>query len=178
MKYLTVKQKKKKKKDIIFLIKSGYDKKMIIKLYIFLKPSNVNEAIHYLTKENGLYPHIFYSSTKNKDLCEICRETKDMHLNSIDYSFSSISFNNNISFKNEKIDVGIKPFQKKYVCKICEEEISEKEKNNECKLCYNYFCNDCLYSYIKETIKKGKKAIKCPESDCDYILTKEIIYKI
>ena len=166
------------KKDIIFLIKSGYDKKMIIKLYIFLKPSNVNEAIHYLTKENGLYQHIFYSSTKNKDLCEICRETKDMHLNSIDYSFSSISFNNNISFKNEKIDVRIKPFQKKYVCKICEEEISEKEKNNECKLCYNYFCNDCLYSYIKETIKKGKKAIKCPESDCDCILTKEIIYKI
>ena len=39
------------KRDIIFLIKSGYDKKIIIKLYIFAKPSNVNEAIHYLTKE-------------------------------------------------------------------------------------------------------------------------------
>ena len=52
------------KKDIIFLIKSGYDKKMIIKLYIILKPSNVNEAIHYLTKENGISQHIFYSSKK------------------------------------------------------------------------------------------------------------------
>ena len=166
------------KKDIIFLIKSGYDKKMIIKLYIFLKPSNVNEAIHYLSKENGIYQHIFYSSTKNKDLCEICREKKEIHLNSINNSFSSISFNNNISFKNEKIDVRIKPFQKKYVCKICEEEISEKEKNNECKLCYNYFCSDCLYSYIKEAIRNGKNVIKCPESVCDYILTKEIIYRI
>ena len=166
------------KKDIIFLIKSGYDKNMIIKLYIFLKPSNVNEAIHYLSKENGIYQHIFYSSTKNKDLCEICRESKDMHLNTIDNSISNISFYNIIPFKNEKIDIGIKPFQKKYVCKICEEDISEEEIDNECKLCYNYFCNDCLYSYIKETIKNGKSVIKCPKSDCDCILTKEIIYKI
>jgi hypothetical protein len=106
------------KKDIIFLIKSGYDKKMIIKLYIFLKPSNINEAIHYLSKENGIYQHIFYSSIKNKDFCEICREARNIHLNTIDNSISSISFNNNISFKNERIYVGIKPFQKKYVCKI------------------------------------------------------------
>ena len=35
------------KRDIIFLIKSGYDKKMIIKLYIFLKPSNIDEAVNY-----------------------------------------------------------------------------------------------------------------------------------
>ena len=38
------------KKDIIFLIKSGYNKKLIIKLYIFAKPSNLNEAVNYLTK--------------------------------------------------------------------------------------------------------------------------------
>jgi len=47
------------KRDIIFLIKSGYDKKTIIKLYIFAKPSNVNEAANYLTKENGIYQHFF-----------------------------------------------------------------------------------------------------------------------
>ena len=150
---------------------------MIIKLYIFLKPSNANEAIHYLTKENGIYQHIFYSSTKNKDSCEICREAKNMHLNTIDNSISNISFNNNLFFKNERLDVGIKPFTKKYSCKICEEDISEKEYDNLCQLCENYFCNYCLYSK-KETIRKGKNIIKCPESDCDCILTKERIYKI
>jgi len=54
------------KKDIIFLIKSGYDKKMIIKLYILLKPSNVNEAIQYLTKEDGwnISTYIFFFNKK------------------------------------------------------------------------------------------------------------------
>jgi len=167
------------KKDIIFLIKSGYDKKMIIKLYIFLKPSNVNEAIHYLTKENGIYQHIFYSSKENKDSCEICREPRDMHINIIDTSFATTSFNNNISLRNERIDIlRIKPVQKKFICKICEEEILEEKNKIECNLCYNYFCNDCLYSYIKETIRNGKYVIKCPESDCDSILTKEILDKV
>ena len=92
------------KKDIIFLIKSGYDKKMIIKLYIFLKPSNVNEAIQYLTKEDGIYQHIFFSSTKNEDSCEICRETRDVHINYIDNSFSNFSFNSNICSKNRRND--------------------------------------------------------------------------
>ena len=168
-----------KKKDILFLIKSGYDKKMIIKLYIFLKPSNVNEAIHYLTKENGIYQHIFYSSKKNKDSCEICREPSDIHINHIDNSFLSFSFNNNIFLRNERIDVlRIKTVKKKFICKICEEEILEEDNKTECKLCYNYFCNDCLYSYIKETIRNGKYVIKCPETDCDSLLTKEILDKI
>ena len=165
------------KKDIIFLIKSGYDKKMIIKLYIFLKPSNVNEAIQYLTKEDGIYQHIFFSSTKNEDSCEICRETRDVHINYIDNSFSNASFNNNIYSKNKRNDdIKIKIHKKKYICKICEEEeILEEENKFECKICNNYFCNDCLFSYIKETIRKGKYTIKCPDSDCDCILSKEIL---
>ena len=32
------------KRDIIFLIKSGYNKKTIIKLYLFARQSNINEA--------------------------------------------------------------------------------------------------------------------------------------
>ena len=164
------------KKDIIFLIKSGYDKKMIIKLYIFLNPSNVNEAIHYLSKDNGIYQHIFYSS-KNKDSCEICREPRNMHINLIDNSFLSTSFNNNIHRNNERINiVRIRTIQKK--CKICDEEILEEENKNECKLCFNYFCNYCLFEYIKEKIKNGNYAIKCPDSECSCILTKEIIDKI
>ena len=127
------------KKDIIFLIKSGYNKKMIIKLYLFLKPSNVNEAIQYLTKENGIYQHIFYSSAKNKDSCEICQEARSIHINHINKSFSNNSFNNSISSKNRKIDIiKIKNIHKKYICNICEEELEEENKN-ECKLCYNYF---------------------------------------
>ena len=64
------------KRDIIFLIKSGYNKKAIIKLYIFINPSNVNEAIHYLSKENGINQHIFINNKNNSNICEICGEKK------------------------------------------------------------------------------------------------------
>ena len=69
------------KKDIIFLIKSGYNKKTIIKLYILANPSNISEAIHYLTKENGIYQHIFFDSPNKEDSCEICGEKQIMHNN-------------------------------------------------------------------------------------------------
>jgi len=129
---------------------------------------------------DGIYQHIFFSSTKNEDSCEICRETRDVHINYIDNSFSNASFNNNIYSKNKRNDdIKIKIHKKKYICKICEEEeILEEENKFECKICNNYFCNDCLFSYIKETIRKGKYTIKCPDSDCDCILSKEIIDKI
>ena len=65
------------KRDIIFLIKSGYNKKTIIKLYILASPSNISEAIHYLTIENGIYQHIFFDSPNKEDSCEICGEKKN-----------------------------------------------------------------------------------------------------
>ena len=60
------------KRDIIFLIKSGYNKKTIIKLYLLEKPLNLNEAVNYLSKENGINQHYFYNSPYKKDTCEIC----------------------------------------------------------------------------------------------------------
>ena len=142
------------KRDIIFLIKSGYDKKMIIKLYIFCKPSNLNEAVHYLTKENGIYQHIFYDSPKKENYCEICGEEKNMHINEINSSIYSNNFSFNLidmnSNKNEdenniiRIKYKEKLKQINYKCKICEEEISKDERiNNECEQCNNYFCSEC-----------------------------------
>ena len=55
------------KRDIIHLIKSGYNKRIVIKLYLFLNPSNLNEAVHLLSKENGINQHIFYESLNKED---------------------------------------------------------------------------------------------------------------
>ena len=76
------------KRDIIFLIKSGYNKKIIIKLYILIKPSNIEEAVNYLTKENGIYQHIFYNSPNDNEYCEICGEKKETHMNNTNTSLS------------------------------------------------------------------------------------------
>jgi len=146
------------KRDIIFLIKSGYDKKTIIKLYIFAKPSNVNEAANYLTKENEIYQHLFYASSNKEDCCEICGEKKIMHINEINSSIS-ISFNT-ININQKDGNLSIIRNKNKYKekreckCKICEEDISNEEKiKNKCEQCNNYFCSECLYLHIKELKK-------------------------
>ena len=146
------------KRDIMFLIKSGYDKKTIIKLYIFTKPSNINEAIHYLTKENGIYQHLFYDSSNKKDCCEICREKKIMHINeinsSISISFTIISINQSHIFRVKNKE------KREYKCKICDDDISnEEEARNKCEQCNNYFCSECLYLHIKELINNKKNSL-------------------
>ena len=168
------------KRNIIFLIKSGYDKKTIIKLYIFFKPSNISEAVHYLTKENGIYQHIFYNSSNKEDICEVCGEKKIMHINTISRT-ASIS-NNSINIislrqeeeKNEKFD--IITINNKNTCKICEEEITKEEIKNKCEKCNNYFCSECLYLNIKELIINGKCSLFCPE--CKFVYTKDKIEQI
>ena len=167
------------KKDIIFLIKSGYDKNSIIKLYLFAKPANVNEAVNYLSKENGIYQHLFFASSKKEDCCEICGENKIVHINEINHSMS-ISFNTiNIIPKDENANLFRinHEEERKYECKICEEYISnEEEIKNKCEQCNNYFCNEGLYSYIKELIKNGNYAFFCPE--CNFVYTKDKIDQI
>ena len=170
------------KRDIIFLIKSGYDKKMIIKLYIFLKPSNIEEAVNYLTKENGVYQHIFYNSDNDDEYCEICGENKDMHINgSVSLSFNSINFNVSSKIENQANQVYIINVKNKaeseFKCKICEDDISEEEKiKNKCEQCGSYFCSECLYSYIKELIRNGKYSLFCPE--CSFVYTNDKIDQI
>ena len=170
------------KRDIIFLIKSGYDKKMIIKLYIFLKPSNIEEAVNYLTKENGVYQHIFYNSDNDDEFCEICGENKDMHINgSVSISFNSIDFNVSSKIENQANQVYIINVKNKaeseFKCKICEDDISEEEKiKNKCEQCGSYFCSECLYSYIKELIRNGKYSLFCPE--CSFVYTNDKIDQI
>ena len=43
---------------------------------MLLKPSNVNEALHYLSVENGIYQHPFFPSEISDEICEICENGK------------------------------------------------------------------------------------------------------
>ena len=161
------------KRDIIFLIKSGYDKEIIIKLYLFAKPSNLNEAVHYLTKENGIYQHKFYNSLTKEELCEICGEKEIMHNNEID---ENMNFSLNMEKTNNIVLRKKTKEEKKNICIICEENVSKVEEiQNKCDECGNYFCNECLYLNIKELIKNGKYP-SCPK--CKYLYTKDKIEQI
>ena len=52
--------------DFQILEEMGYDSNMIKKVYAFLKPINLEEAINYMTEDNGIYFHNFFKDYKHK----------------------------------------------------------------------------------------------------------------
>ena len=70
------------KADIELLNNMGFDKKMINKVYILLRPENIERAIDYMTEIDGIYQHDFVSSSNpnEKSLCFICKKPKNNHL--------------------------------------------------------------------------------------------------
>ena len=70
--------------DIDLLNEMGFDKKMINKVYVLLRPENIQRAIDYMTERNGIYQHNYLASNnpKEKNLCFICKKPK---LNHLDY---------------------------------------------------------------------------------------------
>ena len=48
--------------DIALLKEMGFDEGMVKKVYLFLKPRNINEAIEMMTEVDGIYQHDFYES--------------------------------------------------------------------------------------------------------------------
>ena len=72
--------------DIMLLEDMGYEKKMINKIYILLRPENMETAIEYMTEIDGIYQHDFFDNnykSKNKDLCFICKKSRRFHINYI-----------------------------------------------------------------------------------------------
>ena len=70
------------KADIQLLNDMGFDKKMINKVYILLRPENMERAIDYMSEIDGIYQHDFVSSSNptEKLLCFICKKPKQFHL--------------------------------------------------------------------------------------------------
>ena len=153
------------KRDILFLIKSGYNKKAVIKIYLIMKPAHVSEAIEYLSKKDGLYQHIFYSSSKYSNKCEICGNKRELHIEEPEKTIISFNKSNQdeVSFipveKDDKLNEKI-PKENNQECRICEDLLPEK-KVNKCEKCKSYFCSECLYEHAKELVKNGK-VIGCP----------------
>ena len=50
------------------LIDMGFDSGMVRKVYLFLKPNNINEAIELMTEVNGVYQHDYYESRSSSNI--------------------------------------------------------------------------------------------------------------
>ena len=162
------------KTDIDLLNEMGFDKKMINKVYILLRPENIQRAIDYMTEINGIYQHNYLSSNRKKNLCLICKKPKINHL---DYNQD----NNN---EQDIINVSDNILNKEdndYVdgeCGLCYEEIYKKDKIKNTLPCGHLFCNHCWFNYLKVLISESKvDNIKCMSHECYDYISEEFIIK-
>ena len=173
------------KADIELLKSMGFDKKMINKVYILLRPENIERAIDYMTEIDGIYQHDFIESTnpKEKNLCFICKKPKKNHLdyipddllnegnnNLINNEEALINNEDNIIQENENINVD--------ECEVCYDEINNEDKEFNSLPCRHLFCTHCWQNYLKTLILEAKvENIKCMNHECNEYISDEFILK-
>ena len=176
--YLETSEGQKIKADIELLKDMGFDKKIINKVYILLRPENIERAIDYMTEINGIYQHDFIQSSnvKEKSLCFICKKKKQFHLNYIpddllnEDNLINIEQDNNNIIQEDNKNENLKE------CEVCYEEISEEDMKLNSIPCGHFFCNHCWFNYLKTLIIESKvDDIQCMNHGCKKIMTEEFI---
>jgi hypothetical protein len=172
------------KSDIDLLVQMGFDKKMINKVYILLRPENIDRAIDYMTDVGGIYQHDFLASTnpKEKTLCFICKKPKQNHLDYIpddllneDQNIDLINNEDDIIDNDELI---IENKDNHDECDVCYDEINEEDKKLNTIPCGHLFCTHCWFNYLKTLIVEAKvDKIKCMDHECKEVISEDFILK-
>ncbi len=169
--------------DFQILEEMGYEKNMIKKVYAFLKPQNIEQALNYMTEVNGIYYHNFFKNYKhNKKTCYICGKLPQNHSDYLPLEYRednqdeiNVDINENDNFNSEiplKNDDG-------FICPICSDsfDINSPEiiKNDKCG---DMYCSHCWFSYLQSKIEEGYGNIKCMNYTCKENLSEEFIKNI
>jgi hypothetical protein len=182
------------KADIELLTEMGFDRKMINKVYILLRPENLERAIDYMSERDGIYQHNFIASTnpKEKNLFFICKRPRQNHMDYIPTDILNEGMNdNNNNFVNREINLidindnvnhnnnNKNKFDNDFLsdeCEVCYEEVNEEDKNLNTIPCGHLFCTHCWFNYLKTSILEAKvDNIKCMNHECQEIMTDEFI---
>ena len=175
------------KSDIQLLVQMGFDRTMINKVYILLKPIGIDRAIDYMTEVDGIYQHDFLESTKDKSLCFICKKPKRNHLDYIpDETQNEHDDENNNLIDNNQQDIVVRKDNDliddnkddNVDCEVCYDELNNEEKKENSIPCGHLFCTHCWFNYLKTSIIEAKvENIKCMDHECNEIISEEFILK-
>ena len=177
------------KGDIELLVSMGFDKQIINKIYILLRPENIERAIDYMTEIDGIYQHDFFAGSKDQTLCFICKKPRKNHLDYIPDEFLADAQNNNQinNFQNiiendiiqENIDNNKEDDNlNNNECEVCFEELNEEDKDLNTIPCGHLFCTHCWFNYLKTLIVEAKvDKIKCMDHECKEVISEDFILK-
>ena len=181
--------------DIHILNEMGFERGLILKVYIFLKPRNIENAIELMSEVNGIMMHDFYASPHfNSGKCFICKKDEKFHRNrkgSIINTLSGNLFRNNDlttpdnnssgSFDDDDDFKSCISLEDKYEdsddkCMICYSNLSTKEMSENKNKCGHICCDNCWLLFLKEEIENAKvAAIHCFFYKCQEILTEQFV---
>ena len=160
--------------DKIALVKMGYEKDLVDRIYKNAFPVNIDEALDYLYKNSyNQFTHL-YISTPLK-ICAICEEEESYHSKEIFYSKEK----NDQLIKLSSTHLNYNNNESELICDICESEITYNDIK-KCKiLCKHLFCFDCWFEFFKEKINNGKVYnLKCMKHECSQILDEKFVRSI
>ena len=126
---------------------------IFLKVNSFKKDNNTNN----LTEETDI--------KNNKEICEICGESIDLHnsnnlINNLNINNSNSNGYNNNLIQDENITE-----EEINECPIC---LCEFENPIELETCKHKFCRECFNNYLVELIKKNQiDKIPCPLKNCN-----------
>ena len=177
---------------VIQLIEFGYDEIYSRRVFHYLHPEDLEEALNYMSIEKGIIQHHFVHNNRNINnindkLCYICGEKKSIHLNelnineSIDKELSNNNINNinNVNSKNNSRNTNsnyeIKSnSSSSFSCKNVDEKINEEKINNKMRQMKknnnikskgkNIECEICGDEFI---VNNKNKVEKCGHDFCD-----------
>ena len=140
----------------IQLIELGYDKIYSRRVFYYLHPEDIEEALNYMDIENGIIQHRFIKDRNNlNSICYICGEEEKKHLKELNNEIIK-NINNNNEEKVENNDINIK---EELEPNNDVDSKEEKEKNNDIDI-NNNSEEDKNMENDKENIKKDNDANK------------------
>lgn len=168
-------------RDLGLLTEMGFSIKLINKVYVFLRPRTIDQAILLMTEIDGIYQHNFYYSHKGNK-CFICGYEEKFHF---DYSGipemerSDMKDKETLSKpKIEKKEDSVISIEGDNECVVCYDNVPLEESQGSHLSCGHICCDSCWFEYLKAQIEEAKVSkITCVDYDCKVILEKSFIEK-
>ena len=141
---------------VVQLIELGYDKIYSRRVFYYLHPEDIEEALNYMDIENGIIQHRYIKDRNNSNnICYICGEEEKKHLKELNNEIiKNINNNNEEKVENNDIDTKEELEPNNDV-----DSKEEKEKNNDIDI-NNNSEEDKNMENDKENIKKDNDANK------------------
>ena len=134
---------------VIQLIEFGYDKIYSRRVFYYLHPEDIEEALNYMAIDNGIIQHRFIKDNRNTNnqLCYICGQKENIHLKELNF----ININNN-PINNDKNEINRSNNNSIYF-NMDNSKINNYNKSNDIE---NVADNDSIYFSVDSNNIKDK----------------------